>query len=115
MRWKFAAWVDDVNVRWRPLPKSISALAVRSGLEGRVAIDERDDAYGLGAEDVAADDDRVAADVVERAAADVGHVAHVVRVDVVVREQALDGAELAKLAGTRQLARLDPTADGRGP
>jgi len=52
----------------------------------------------LGAEDEAGGDDRVAADVVERAAADIGHVADVLRIGVVIAEEALDGAERAELA-----------------
>ena len=78
------------------------------GAECRVAVDVRDGAHGLGAEEPAARDDRVAADVVEPAAADVGAVADVGRIEVVVAEEHLHGAQLADAALAHHLAGADP-------
>ena len=78
------------------------------GLEVRVAVDQRDDALRLGLEQVAAGDHAVAADVVDAAAADVGHVAHVLRVVVVVEERAAHQVDAAQFARAHDLAGAVP-------
>jgi hypothetical protein len=65
------------------------------GAEAGVAIDERDAALGLRLEEKTSRDDRIAADVVETAAADVRLVADVGGVEVVVAEEHLDRAQRA--------------------
>ncbi len=85
------------------------------GAERRVAVDERDAARRLGLEEEAPGDDGVAADVVEAAAADVGLVADVGRVDVDVAEEHLHGAQRAD-APLRAPARARAaTAGGSAP
>ena len=76
--------------------------------EGRVAVDQRHHPQRFGPENVAGGDDRIAADVVGGAAADIGDVADVLGVDIVVAEQRLDRPERAELAALRELPRLLP-------
>ena len=115
MRWCGATWVDTVKSRRRPSPKSSSPLVRRSVRKFGIAVDQRDRARRLGVQEKAAGDDRVAADVVESAAADVGHVAHVGRIDVVVAEEHLHRAQRADASGLHESRGHAATADESGP
>ncbi len=107
-RWCGAICVETVKSSRRPSPKSTSALVRRSVPKRRIAIDERDAARGLGLEEEAAGDDRVAADVVEAAAADVRLVADVGGIEVVVAEEHLHRAQRADAALAHELAGAQP-------
>ena len=74
----------------------------------RVAVDERDAARRLGAQEEAPGHDGVAADVVEAAAADVGLVADVGGIEIVVAEEHLHRAQRADAALPHQLAGAQP-------
>ena len=78
------------------------------GVERGVAVDGGDDARGLGGEGEAGGLDHVAADVHERAAADVGAVADVGGVDVEVAEAAGHGAKFADALAGEELAEAEP-------
>ena len=77
------------------------------GAELRIEVEARHDPGRLGAEDVAGGQDRVAADVVERAAAR-RLVADVVGVEQAIGEEGLDRARFPDRARARDLARAPP-------
>ena len=79
MRWNVAHWVETVKSRWRPAPKSSNALDQAVGSKLRIAVYQRDDADGFRLEEIPTGQDRITADVVQRAAADVGDVADIFR------------------------------------
>ena len=78
------------------------------GAECGVAIDERQAAGGLGIEEKAPGDDRVATDVVKAAAAGVRLVADVGGIDVVVAEEHLHRAQRADASLAQELAGTQP-------
>ena len=80
------------------------------GAEIGIALEQPERARRLRAERHAAARDRVAADIVERAAAGLGLVADVVGVAVVVAHQRLHAAHRADLAAVDQLRAAPPIA-----
>ena len=87
-RWYGDACVETVKVEAAPVAEIEEALVEPVGAERRIAVDQRHDARAARRRRSSGRDDRVAADVVEAAAADVGAVADVGRVDVEVAEEA---------------------------
>ena len=93
-----------LKVRWRPPGNSMSALASRSVPKFGIDLERGDEARRLGAEDVARGQDRIAADVVEPAAAR-RLVADIAAVEQAIGEQGLDRADLADCRRTRTISR----------
>ena len=77
-------------------------------LQRRVAVDKRDDALGFGAIRIAGGHDRIAAHVVEGAAADVDLVADIHRIEHAEQERRLDEPDLADATRTHELAHPMP-------
>jgi hypothetical protein len=80
----------------------------RVGTEAWVTADRPGDGDGLPVEHHPRHVDRIAADVHQGSAAELGHVADVGRIQVAVREERLDGLELADRTVANELAHLDP-------
>ena len=108
MRWKGTDWVETVKSRNRPSPKSTSPLVVRSVSQGRIAVHQGHRPARLGPEEEPPRHHRVAADVVERPAADVRLVADVAGVVVEVGEEHLQGAQRPDPPGPDQLPGVLP-------
>ena len=112
-RWSSSICVEHVNVAWRP-PKS-STADVRTSVPNRgIAPDRGHDLVRLAVEHPAGDVDRVAADVHQRPAAELGDVADVGRIDVAVGEEGLDRQQLADRTARRRARGPDATAGGGG-
>ena len=78
------------------------------GLEFRVTLDQRNRAHRFAAEQQARGDDGIAADVVQRAAADIGLVADIGRIAVEIRKVGLDRAQVAQSAAAHAVAHGQP-------
>ncbi|MFO1048783.1 MAG: hypothetical protein U1E52_12900 [Geminicoccaceae bacterium] len=78
----------------------------------RVALDDRGDARRLQPGHEARGGDRVAADVEQPAAAPLGDVADIVRVEQMIAEEALDRLQLADPPALHQLAGAQPLRVG---
>src|SRR6185369_8852267 len=71
-------------------------------LERRIPVDQRNHALGFRLVRIAGSDDGVAADVIERTAANRELIAHVIRVEHAEQKRGLDEPELADSAGLQE-------------
>ena len=103
-RWYGASCSALLNTSWPPSGKFQHAAGHPIDAKLRIAIDQGDGAMRFGAEHIAGGDDGIAADVVQRTAADIGAIAHIVGVEHREHERRLNRAHRCR-CGRRAPAR----------